>query len=57
MRCMRDGVEEICNGMTEQDTPYHWFGGTGLQHPFKCDPDRHYQQEDHVICYRACNVG
>ena len=31
-------------------------GGTDLQHPFRCDPDKHYQQEDHVICYRACNV-
>ena len=57
LRCMRDGVEEICSGKTEQDTPYQWFGGTDLQHPFRCDPDRHYQQEDHVICYRACNVG
>jgi glyoxylase-like metal-dependent hydrolase (beta-lactamase superfamily II) len=57
LRCMRDGVEEICSGKTEQDTPYQWFDGTDLQHPFRCDPDRHYQQEDHVICYRACNVG
>lgn len=57
LRCMRDGVQEICSGMTERDTPYTWFGGTGLQHPFRCDPDKQYQQEDHVICYRACNVG
>ncbi len=57
MRCMRDGVKEICSGMTEQDMPYQWFGGIDLQHPFQCDPARHYQQEDHVICYRACNVG
>ena len=57
MRCMRDGVIEICNGMTEQDMPYQWFGGIDLQHPFQCDPDKHYQQEDHVICYRACNIG
>jgi hypothetical protein len=57
MDCVRRGVEEICSGKTEQDTPYQWFDGTDLQHPFRCDPDRHYQQEDHVICYRACNVG
>ena len=57
LRCMRDGVKEICDGLTEQDLPYQWFGGTDLQHPFQCDPDKHYQQEDHVICYRACNVG
>ena len=56
MRCLRRGAEEICAGKTEQDLPYSWFGGTDLQHPFRCDPDRHYQQEDHVICYRANNV-
>ncbi|MBR6711103.1 MAG: MBL fold metallo-hydrolase [Selenomonadaceae bacterium] len=56
LRCMRNGVEEICMGMTDQDLPYQWFGGTDLQHPFRCDPEKHYQQEDHVICYRACNV-
>jgi len=57
LRCMREGVREICEGMTGHDTPYQWFGGTGLQHPFRCDPDKHYQQEDHVICYRADNIG
>ena len=57
LRCLLDGVEEICEGKTEQDGPYQWFGGTDLQHPFRCDADRHYQQEDHVICYRACNIG
>ena len=57
LRCMRNGVQEICEGKTDQDMPYQWFGGTDLQHPFRCRPDRSYQQEDHVICYRACNVG
>ncbi len=57
LRCMRDGVQEICEGKTGLDTPYQWFGGTDLQHPFRCDPEKHYQQDDHVICYRACNVG
>ena len=56
LRCLRDGVQEICEGKTEKDMPYRWFGGTDLQHPFRCDPDRHYQQEDHVICYRKCNI-
>ena len=56
LRCLREGVREICEGKTEADRPYQWFGGTDLQHPFSCDPDRQYQQEDHVICYRACNV-
>ena len=56
LRCLREGVREICEGKTEADRPYQWFGGTDLQHPFSCDPDRQYQQEDHVICYRAWNV-
>ena len=56
LRCMRDGVAEICEGKTAQDRPYQWFGGTDLQHPFRCDPDRHYQQDDHVICYRSSNI-
>ena len=57
LRCMRDGVQEICLGMTKQDMPYQWFGGIDLKHPFRCDPNKRYQQDDHVICYRACNVG
>ena len=56
MRCMRDGVAEICAGKTQGDRPYRWFDGEDLQHPFRCDPDKHYQQSDHVICYRADNV-
>ena len=56
LRCLREGVEEICEGKTEQDEPYEWFGGTDLKHSFRCDPDRQYQQDDHVICYRACNI-
>ncbi|MBR3335179.1 MAG: MBL fold metallo-hydrolase [Clostridia bacterium] len=55
--CLRDGAQEICDGKTEQDKPYHWFGGTDLQHPFRCDPDKRYQQDDHVICYRADHIG
>ena len=56
LACLRDGVEEICEGKTAGDQPYHWFEGTALQHAFRCDPDRHYQQNDHVICYRADNI-
>ena len=57
LACLRNGVQEICDGKTGNDLPYHWFGGTNLQHPFQCDPNKHYQQTDHVICYRADNVG
>ena len=56
-RLKEDGIEEICEGKTEQDLPYNWFGGTDLQHAFRCDPDRHYSQADHVICYRKNNIG
>ena len=51
MRCLRDGAQELSEGKTENDLPYHYFGGEARQHPFRCQPDRHYQQEDHVICY------
>ena len=27
------------------------FGGTVKQHSFRCLPDKHYQQDDHVIVY------
>ena len=56
LRCMRDGVEEICEGKTEGDQPYKWFGGIARQHAFQCDPGRKYQQDEHVICYQADNI-
>lgn len=52
MRCLRDGVQELCSGMNADDMPYNWFGGTDKMHRFSCLPDKHYQQDDHVICYR-----
>ena len=52
MRCLRNGTEELCNGQTESDRPYHYFGGEVRQHPFACLTDKKYQQADHVICYR-----
>ena len=56
LRCMRNGLEEICEGKTARDEPYKWFGGTDLQHHFQCEAGRHYGQDDHVICYRRENV-
>ena len=56
LACLRRGVEEICEGKTDRDLPYNWFGGTDLQHPFACDPDKQYEQADHVICYRKANI-
>ena len=51
MRCLLDGVNEICSGHTEDDPDYTYFGGTVKQHPFHCLADKHYQQDDHVIVY------
>ena len=38
------GLREIEAGETENDLPYHWFGGEAKQHPFA---------KDSVICYPA----
>ena len=54
--CMKRGIEEICAGKTEDDRPYEWFGGVDRQHAYACEPGKPYQQDDHVICYRADNV-
>ena len=56
LRCLRNGAEEICEGKTEEDLPYEWFGGIARQHPFQCDPYKFYQQKDHVICYQPDNI-
>lgn len=56
MHCMRQGIAEICEQKTEDDDPYNWFGGVAKAHHFTVDPGRHYQQDDHVICYRPENV-
>lgn len=56
MRCLRDGVEELYNGNTDKDKPYHYFAGDAMQHPFKCRSDRKYQQKAHVICYQESMI-
>lgn len=30
MRCMRNGIEEICDGKTAEDKPYKWFDGEDM---------------------------
>jgi len=52
LRCMRQGAVEICNGETENDLLYNWFGGVAKQHPFKLENDKEYDQTVSVICYR-----
>ncbi|MCR5676044.1 MAG: MBL fold metallo-hydrolase [Lachnospiraceae bacterium] len=51
MRCLRQGAVEICEGKTEDDAPYEWFGGVAKQHRFRLEEGKHYQQHDSVICY------
>ncbi len=51
LHCVRNGMQEIVGGKTENDSEYHWFGGVGKQHPFKVEEGKRYQQDDHVICY------
>lgn len=57
MRCLRNGAQELSEGKTGNDVPYHYFGGDVMQHPFECLPDRHYQSEEHVICYDPEKTG
>ena len=56
IHCLRDGLKEIVDGKTEDDSPYEWFDGVDVKHMFKCEPDKHYQQEEHAICYRKNNI-
>ncbi len=51
MRSLMEGAREIVAGQTKDDEPYEWFDGIAKQHHFKVDPDKHFQQDDHVICY------
>lgn len=52
MRCMRNGIEEICDGKTADDKPYKWFDGEDMQHEFALVEGKQYSTEDSVICYR-----
>ena len=51
IRCLRQGALEICQGKTQDDKPYNWFGGIALQHPFSLEKGKQYSQTDSVICY------
>ena len=56
MRCMRDGIKEICEGKTSEDKPYEWFGGVGKQHSFSLLEGKTYSQPDSVVCYVPSNI-
>jgi glyoxylase-like metal-dependent hydrolase (beta-lactamase superfamily II) len=56
MSCLLQGLRDICDGKTKDDQPYTYFGGIAKQHHFSCYKDKHYQQDEHVICYREDNI-
>ncbi len=52
LRAVRDGLQEIAEGHTENDEDYKWFDGVDRQHHFTVPEGKHFQQGDHVICYK-----
>ena len=56
MKCLVRGLREICDGKTDNDLPYEYFGGTARMHPFECIPGKNYSMQDHAIIYREDNV-
>ena len=56
MRALLEGAKDLVAGKTENDTPYKWFAGESMQHPFVVDETKHFQQNDHVICYNKNNI-
>ena len=57
LRCMRQGTVEICEGKTQDDKPYEWFGGVAAQHHFALEEGKQYSQyENSLIVYRSENV-
>lgn len=57
LRCMRQGAIEICEGKTQYDKPYEWFGGVASQHLFALEEGKQYSQyENSLIVYRSENV-
>lgn len=51
LHCLRNGAQEIADGKTADDKPYHWFEGVAKQHAFKLEEGKKYSQIDSVICY------
>jgi len=55
-RSVRNGLQEIADGKTQNDLEYKWFGGIDLQHTYSAIPGKQYLQEDNVICYRKDQI-
>lgn len=56
IRCLRNGIEEICEGKTEDDRPYTWSGGTCMQHTFTTIEGKTYERDDNVVVYDPENI-
>jgi len=57
LRCMRQGAVEICDGKTQDDMPYEWFGGVASQHHFALEEGKLYSQyENSLIVYKSDNI-
>ena len=57
LRCMRQGAVEICEGKTQGDMPYEWFGGVASQHHFALEEGKQYSQyENSLIVYKSDNI-
>lgn len=51
LTCLRDGVQEILDGKTENDKDFKWSGGTCRQHNFKVLEGKEYSQTDEYVIY------
>jgi len=53
---VRNAMQEIVDGKTENDIEYEWFGGKDMQHPYAISDCKEYQQNYHTICYKPSNI-
>lgn len=53
---MLGGLKELLEGKTEKDTPYKWFEGVSMYHPYDAPEGKRYSQDDHGICYEPKNI-
>ncbi|MBR5934010.1 MAG: MBL fold metallo-hydrolase [Treponema sp.] len=51
LRCLRNGVQEILDGKTENDKDHKWDDGVCRQHNFKVLEGKNYSQTDEYVIY------
>ena len=52
LRCQRNGLVELCEGRTQNDEVFEWFGGKDMKHHFTVLEGRKYVCDENIICYR-----